>query len=75
MDAWSADQLRKMQAGGNGKLNAFLRQYGVDPACDTIEKYNSRAAEVSPQLNSPRHCLQRVQLLMRMSAAAAALEH
>ncbi|KAJ9510947.1 hypothetical protein QJQ45_027826, partial [Haematococcus lacustris] len=45
MDSWSADQLRKMQAGGNGKLNAFLQQYGIDKYTDINEKYNTKAAE------------------------------
>jgi hypothetical protein len=47
MDSWSQDQLRKMQAGGNGRLNAFFKQYGVDKYTDISEKYNSRPAEVS----------------------------
>ena len=46
MDSWSPEQLRKMQCGGNGKMNAFLKQYGVEKNTDTIEKYNSKAAEV-----------------------------
>ncbi len=46
MDGWSADQLKKMQLGGNGRLNGFLKQYGVDKDMDIKEKYNSKAAEV-----------------------------
>ncbi len=46
MDSWSQDQLKKMQAGGNGKLNAFLAQYGVDKYMDIGDKYNTKAAEV-----------------------------
>jgi ADP-ribosylation factor GTPase-activating protein 1 len=46
MDAWSPDQLLKMQAGGNGKCNSFLKQYGIDKHTDIKEKYNSQAAEV-----------------------------
>lgn len=49
MDAWSADQLKKMQAGGNGKLNDFFKQYGVDKYVDIRDKYNSRVAEVRLQ--------------------------
>jgi hypothetical protein len=30
MDSWSAIQLKKMQAGGNGDLNAFLKKYGIE---------------------------------------------
>lgn len=47
MDAWSADQLKKMQAGGNGALNEFFKQYGVDKYTDIRDKYNNRVAEVS----------------------------
>lgn len=46
MDAWSADQLKKMQLGGNAKLNTFLKQYGIEKSTDIKDKYNSRAAEV-----------------------------
>lgn len=46
MDAWNPDQLKKMQAGGNGKLNAFFQQHGVDKAVDIKVKYNNRVAEV-----------------------------
>jgi hypothetical protein len=46
MDSWSNEQLRKMQAGGNGKLNAFFKQYGIDKYTDIGEKYNTKAAEV-----------------------------
>lgn len=46
MDAWSADQLKKMQAGGNGALNDFFKQYGVDKYTDIRDKYNNRVAEV-----------------------------
>lgn len=46
MDAWSADQLKKMQLGGNDKLNEFLERYGVPKDTDIKEKYNSKAAEV-----------------------------
>lgn len=46
MDAWSEEQLKKMQAGGNGALNDFFKQYGVDKYTDIREKYNNRVAEV-----------------------------
>ena len=48
MDAWSGDQLKKMQLGGNDALNAFLAKYSVDKFTDIKEKYNSQAAEVRP---------------------------
>jgi hypothetical protein len=44
MDAWNPDQLRRMQLGGNDKLNKFLQQYGVPKAMDIREKYNTKAA-------------------------------
>ena len=47
MDAWSAEQLQRMQLGGNDALNAFLKKYGVDKYTDIRDKYNSQAAEVS----------------------------
>ncbi|KAK9804403.1 hypothetical protein WJX72_011117 [[Myrmecia] bisecta] len=45
MDAWSPEQLKKMQLGGNDALNKFFKQYGVDKYTDIKEKYNSPAAE------------------------------
>ena len=45
MDAWNPDQLKRMQLGGNDKLNAFLQQYGVPKATEIRDKYNSKAAE------------------------------
>ena len=46
MDAWSSEQLKKMQLGGNDALNTFLKKYGVDKHTDIKDKYNSPAAEV-----------------------------
>lgn len=46
MDSWNNDQLKKMQCGGNAKMNDFFKQYGVDKYMDIKEKYNSRAAEI-----------------------------
>ena len=46
MDSWNPDQLKKMQCGGNGKLNEFLKSYGVDKYMDIGDKYNTQAAEV-----------------------------
>jgi ADP-ribosylation factor GTPase-activating protein 1 len=54
MDAWSADQLKKMQAGGNGKLNEFFKQYGVDKYTDIRDKYHSKVAEVSTRRRAGR---------------------
>ena len=46
MDAWSAEQLKRMQLGGNDALNNFLKKYGVDKYTDIKDKYNSPGAEV-----------------------------
>lgn len=45
MDAWNPDQLKRMQKGGNAKLNSFLLEYGIQKGMDIKEKYNSKAAE------------------------------
>jgi ADP-ribosylation factor GTPase-activating protein 1 len=47
MDSWSPDQLRKMQKGGNNKLNSFLKTYGIDKHEDIGVKYNTEAAQVN----------------------------
>ena len=46
MDSWSEIQLKKMEAGGNDKLNAFLSQYGIAKETDIVKKYNTNAASV-----------------------------
>ena len=46
MDAWSPEQLKRMQLGGNDALNVFLKNYGIDKYTDIRDKYNSQAAEV-----------------------------
>lgn len=46
MDSWKPEELNKMKCGGNGALNAFLKQYGVPKETDIPVKYNTRAAEV-----------------------------
>lgn len=46
MDSWSEIQLKKMEAGGNEKLNAFFAQYGVSKETDIVAKYNTNAASV-----------------------------
>lgn len=57
MDAWSQDQLKKMQLGGNDKMNDFFGKYGISKNTDIKEKYNSTAAEVCShvRLHSSRH--------------------
>uniref|UniRef100_A0A7N0T372 Arf-GAP domain-containing protein n=1 Tax=Kalanchoe fedtschenkoi TaxID=63787 RepID=A0A7N0T372_KALFE len=46
MDSWSEIQLKKMEAGGNEKLNFFLSQYGIPKETDIVTKYNTNAAKV-----------------------------
>uniref|UniRef100_A0A7R9TQY0 Arf-GAP domain-containing protein n=1 Tax=Prasinoderma coloniale TaxID=156133 RepID=A0A7R9TQY0_9VIRI len=46
MDAWNEQQLAKMKAGGNAKLIAHFKQYGIDKTADIKLKYNSKAAEI-----------------------------
>ena len=53
MDSWSPAQLKKMRAGGNADLNAFLAKYGVDKHTDPKVKYNTRAAEAFKEKVAP----------------------
>ncbi|XP_078429181.1 putative ADP-ribosylation factor GTPase-activating protein AGD6 [Wolffia australiana] len=46
MDAWSEIQLKKMEVGGNERLNAFLAQHGVTKETEIAVKYNTRAAGI-----------------------------
>ncbi|XP_022983985.1 probable ADP-ribosylation factor GTPase-activating protein AGD6 [Cucurbita maxima] len=46
MDSWSEIQIKKMEAGGNEHLNAFLAQYGIPKETDIVTKYNSSAAGI-----------------------------
>ena len=46
MDSWSEIQIKKMEAGGNERLNAFLAQYGVPKDTDIVTKYNTKAAGI-----------------------------
>ncbi|KAL4560594.1 hypothetical protein LXL04_032747 [Taraxacum kok-saghyz] len=46
MDSWSEIQLRKMESGGNEKLNNFFSKYGIPKETDIISKYNTNAASV-----------------------------
>ncbi|KAM0953573.1 putative Arf GTPase activating protein [Dioscorea sansibarensis] len=46
MDSWSEIQLKKMEAGGNDRLNAFLSGYGIAKETDIVTKYNTNAAGV-----------------------------
>lgn len=44
MDSWTEAQLRKMEAGGNDRLNDFLTARGVPKETPHVAKYNSNAA-------------------------------
>ena len=46
MDAWSEIQIKKMEAGGNDNLNAFLAKYSIPKETDIVTKYNTNAASV-----------------------------
>ncbi|XP_011019883.1 PREDICTED: probable ADP-ribosylation factor GTPase-activating protein AGD6 [Populus euphratica] len=46
MDSWSEIQIKKMESGGNDKLNAFLAQYGIPKETDIVAKYDTYAASV-----------------------------
>ncbi|XP_030481316.1 probable ADP-ribosylation factor GTPase-activating protein AGD6 [Cannabis sativa] len=46
MDSWSEIQIKKMEAGGNDRLNAFFSQYGIPKETDIVTKYNTNAASV-----------------------------
>ncbi|KAL5710953.1 putative ADP-ribosylation factor GTPase-activating protein agd6 [Ranunculus cassubicifolius] len=46
MDSWSEIQLKKMESGGNDKMNMFFAGYGIVKETDIIAKYNSNAASV-----------------------------
>lgn len=65
MDAWSKDQLKKMQLGGNEPMNSFFAKYGISKTTDIKEKYNSTAAEVS---NSALPCVANKPVRLGVSA-------
>ncbi|XP_078446457.1 putative ADP-ribosylation factor GTPase-activating protein AGD6 [Wolffia australiana] len=44
MDSWSEIQLKKMEAGGNDRLNGFLTACGVPKETEIAVKYNTKAA-------------------------------
>jgi len=44
MDSWTREQVRAMEMGGNGSMNAFLEKYGVDARQGARTKYSSAAA-------------------------------
>lgn len=46
MDSWSEIQLKKMEAGGNDRLNSFLSTYNIPKETDIVTKYNTPAAGV-----------------------------
>ncbi|XVE76341.1 hypothetical protein DITRI_Ditri12bG0164400 [Diplodiscus trichospermus] len=46
MDSWSEIQIKKMEAGGNEQLNAFLAQYGIPKETDIVTKYHTNAASI-----------------------------
>lgn len=51
MDAWSNEQLKIMEVGGNKKMNDFFAKYGIAKETEITTKYSSKAAEVRVTLN------------------------
>uniref|UniRef100_A0A7N0U604 Arf-GAP domain-containing protein n=1 Tax=Kalanchoe fedtschenkoi TaxID=63787 RepID=A0A7N0U604_KALFE len=41
LDSWSEIQIKKMEAGGNDKLNSFLSQYGIPKETDKFSLYQT----------------------------------
>ncbi|OIW01640.1 hypothetical protein TanjilG_18211 [Lupinus angustifolius] len=46
MDSWSEIQIKKMEAGGNDKLNTFFTRYEIPKETDIVTKYNTKASSV-----------------------------
>ncbi|KAK0585495.1 hypothetical protein LWI29_029427 [Acer saccharum] len=46
MDSWSEIQIKKMESGGNERLNTFLSQYGIAKETDIVTKYNTNSASI-----------------------------
>ncbi|KAE8724952.1 putative ADP-ribosylation factor GTPase-activating protein AGD6 [Hibiscus syriacus] len=46
MDSWSDIQIKKMESGGNDKINAFLARYGIPKETDIVTKYITNAASI-----------------------------
>ena len=53
MDAWTDDQLKKMQLGGNDRLIKHLKQCSIDKSTPIPAKYNSKGAEVCVAVAPP----------------------
>ncbi|CAN0891859.1 ADP-ribosylation factor GTPase-activating protein AGD7 [Linum grandiflorum] len=43
---WSEIEMKKMEVGGNERINAFLSQRGIPKETDIFAKYNTKAAAV-----------------------------
>lgn len=56
MDAWSNEQLKIMEVGGNKKMNDFFAKYGIAKETEITTKYSSKAAEVRAQVKSGLDC-------------------
>eukprot|EP00252_Welwitschia_mirabilis_P017205 TRINITY_DN3816_c0_g1_i1.p1 TRINITY_DN3816_c0_g1~~TRINITY_DN3816_c0_g1_i1.p1 ORF type:complete len:409 (-),score=107.59 TRINITY_DN3816_c0_g1_i1:398-1624(-) len=50
LDTWTAEQLRLMICGGNGRAQLFFKQHGWNDDGEIESKYKSRAAELYKQL-------------------------
>ena len=49
---WTEKQLKLIQQGGNGKLAAYFKKYGLDNVYDTKIKYNTKAADYYRRRNN-----------------------
>ena len=52
MDEWKPKELKKMQLGGNSKMNSFLKKYGVSKETPIPKKYHTKAAEIYREVMS-----------------------
>ena len=46
MDEWKPKEIKKMQLGGNRKMNSVFQKYGVAKETPITQKYHTRAAEI-----------------------------
>lgn len=44
MDAWTEDEIKAMQVGGNQSLRSFFEEHGISNDATIREKYSSPAA-------------------------------
>ena len=52
LDMWTEKQLKRMEQGGNGKLQNFLANYSLTDVYDIKVKYNTKAADFYRRRNN-----------------------